>query len=609
MMQDLRENTKIIMILVALSFVGLMVFEWGMDISGRSVGLQTGSLGQVNGDPIPYQAYTVAYQNLYDQMQQQTGGSLSPAQIKEIEDAAFNEVVTQVLLQQELERRGITVSDEEIRQAAQWSPHPMLMQNELFMTDGRFDIQKYQEFLASPAANEQLLLQLEQYYRGAIPRTKLMRQVTAGTYITDAELWQAYQDRVETATVDYVALDIAQLAPGEVTVSDAEIEQYYENNEEDFERGATIRATVAALPKTPTTADTAATLERAREVRAQILAGADFAELAASESADAVSASMGGSLGTFSRGQMVPAFEEVAFSIPIDEVSEPFATDFGYHLIQVQERTDSTVTARHILFEFTPSEEALDQRYALADSLETIALEGGLTRAAQATGARIQRGITVSEDASFIPGIGSAIDAIEWAKEETELATGMTLSPVFETPEAFYLVELDSFTPAGQVPLEEASEQIRRELIVQKKRAQAREVGTAMVAEVGAGKTLEAIAQAHGLEVRSTGPFTRIGFNPVLGQANAATGAAFGVPIGSVSDVVETTAGLFIIRPTARQEADHAEWEAQKEAQRMNMLSVLRQQEIARWMRDLREQADIVDQRDQMLTTAPATAI
>ncbi len=607
MMQDLRENTKIIMILVALSFVGLMVFEWGMDISGRSVGLQTGSLGQVNGDPVPYQAYTVAYQNLYDQARQQTGGSLSAAQIAEIEDAAWNEVVTQVLLEQELERRGITVTDAEIRQAAQWSPHPMLMQNELFMTDGRFDIQKYQEFLASPAANEQLLLQLEQYYRGAIPRTKLMRQVTAGTYITDAELWQAYQDRTETATVDFVALDVAQLAPGEVTVSDAEIENFYEENEEDFQRGATIRATVAALPKTPTAADSAEALARARDVRAQIVGGADFAEVAATESADAASAAMGGSLGTFTRGQMVPEFEEVAFSIPIGEVSEAVATPYGYHLIEVQERTDDLVTARHILLPIEPSETALDRRYALADSLETIALSGGLTRAAQTTGARIQRGVTVSEDAAFIPGIGSALDAIDWAKEVAQLETGETISPLFETPQAFYLVELDSFTPAGQRSLAEASEQIRRELIIEKKRAQARGVGTAMVAEIRAGTSLEAIAQARGLQVDATGPFTRVGFNPVLGQANAATGAAFGVPIGEVSDVVETNAGLFIIRPTAREEADRAEWEAQKEAQRMNTLMQLRQQEIARWMRDLRNEANIVDQRDEMLTPATAT--
>jgi hypothetical protein len=75
MMQDLREKTKIIMIVVALAFVGLMVFEWGMDISGQSAAVQTGELGRVNGEPISYQAYTVAYQELYQQRAAVRGAS------------------------------------------------------------------------------------------------------------------------------------------------------------------------------------------------------------------------------------------------------------------------------------------------------------------------------------------------------------------------------------------------------------------------------------------------------------------------------------------------------------------------------------------------------
>ncbi|MBA2671774.1 MAG: SurA N-terminal domain-containing protein, partial [Gemmatimonadetes bacterium] len=179
MMQDLREKTKIIMIVVALAFVGLMVFEWGMDISGTSVGAQTGELGRVNGEPISQQAFMLAQQELTQQAQQ-SGRQLTPEERREIDDAAFNQVVNDILIGQELRRRGIQASNAEIVHAARWSPHPDLMQNELFLTDGRFDINKYQAYLNSPSANEELLLQLEQYYRQMIPRNKLVRQVSAG---------------------------------------------------------------------------------------------------------------------------------------------------------------------------------------------------------------------------------------------------------------------------------------------------------------------------------------------------------------------------------------------------------------------------------------------
>src|SRR5687767_4222243 len=98
MMRELREKTKWVMIIVALSFVALMVFEWGMDISGRSVGGMTGELGRVNGDPVTYEAYTLVYQQLYQQAQAMSGGTqMTREQVKEIEDAAFNQVVNDLL--------------------------------------------------------------------------------------------------------------------------------------------------------------------------------------------------------------------------------------------------------------------------------------------------------------------------------------------------------------------------------------------------------------------------------------------------------------------------------------------------------------------------------
>src|SRR5690606_17908225 len=135
MMREMREKTKVVMIIVAVAFVGLMVFEWGMDISGTSVATQTGELGQVNGEPVPYEAYSLAYQQLYEQARAQMGGvQLTREQIREIEDRAFDEVVNDILLRQEMRRKDIRVSDQEIVQAAQWMPHPDLMQNEIFLT-------------------------------------------------------------------------------------------------------------------------------------------------------------------------------------------------------------------------------------------------------------------------------------------------------------------------------------------------------------------------------------------------------------------------------------------------------------------------------------------
>ena len=88
-------------------------------------------------------------------------------------------------------------------------------------------------------------------------------------------------------------------------------------------------------------------LARAKDLRAKLLAGADFATLAKAESDDTGSGAQGGDLGEFKKGMMVPPFEEAAFAAKVGEVTEPVRTPFGYHLIKVESHvTKSLAEAR-----------------------------------------------------------------------------------------------------------------------------------------------------------------------------------------------------------------------------------------------------------------------
>lgn len=601
MMQSLRGTAgKILGVLFSLAFLGWMFFELGLDVAGGGRNARAGEIGSVNGEPVDYKTYQAVYQELLQQAQQ-GGTPLSAEQRRELEETAWNRVVSEMLIRQAIDARGIRVTDAEVKQAALWQPHPSLMQNELFQTNGQFDITKYQKFLTGPTANEDVLMQLEQYYRASVPQAKLFRQISAGAYVSDAELWRNFQDRNETATVEYVALDLGRLAPGEPAVSDDQVQEYYDAHKDQFKRDATARLTLAILSKSATGADTAASLRRAQAIRAELAGGADFAAVAKRESADPGSKDKGGDLGTFARGQMVPAFDAAAFSLPVGEISQPVLSPFGYHLIQVQQRNGDQVTARHILVPIQKSEEDQDRFYAKADSLEKLAGTVGVEQAARRTGATIRRGVTVSESSPYVPGIGSALEAVEWAGGDDAREKGGA-SPMMETEQAMYVAKLESFTPAGVMSLKEATPQIRRQLVLEKRQARARQVGQQMVAEVRSGrKSLQQVAADHGLAVQQAGPFTRADPNPVFGQANAATGAAFGVPVGKVSDVVKTTAGLFIIRPVARVQADRKAFEAQKRQLRSIAEAQLQQQVVSRWLDGLRKDAKIEDNRKSVL--------
>ncbi|HET6762844.1 MAG TPA: peptidylprolyl isomerase [Longimicrobiaceae bacterium] len=592
---------KVLASLFAAAFLGWMVLQVGLDATGRSQGASN-EVGRVDGRPLTLEEYNATYQQIYDNARRGRTGSLSADEQAQLREQTWQTLVERALLANELQRRHITVSDDEIAKAAQLMPPPDLAQNELFQTNGQFDLAKYQTFLRGPTASPELFARLEAYYREQLPQAKLVQQVGAGAWVSDQAMWRAFRDRNETATVEYVSLDLSRLAPNDAPVTDAEISTYYDAHKDDFKRTATARLDLAYIPIDITAADTAATLQHVQQLRAEIAGGADFAEVARRESKDPASRENGGDLGTFQKGQMVGAFDSAAFSLPLNQVSQPIKTQFGYHLIQVLERSATGAHARHILIPVAKADEELQRLDVRADSMRKLAPTMGLERAARLVGAVYRPAVTVSAAAPYVPAVGSAREGLDWAAEQAsaEDAPRNPVSDAFQTPMAEYVVRLVSYQPKGTLSLADATPQIRRTLIVDKKKAAARAAGQRLVPEIRGGKTLQQVAAANGLTVGTAGPFGRLDPNPVFGQASAAVGAAFGTPIGQVSNVVETTGGLFIIRPTARTQADARLFAQQKDQLRQLMTYQSQQEQVTRWMASLRRSAKIQDFRDRV---------
>jgi peptidyl-prolyl cis-trans isomerase D len=596
MMRQMRENTKWIMLVTAIAFVALMVFEWGMDITGQTGG-GVGELGRVNGTPVSYDQYQAAYRNLYDQVSRSQEMPISSAQNREIEEAAWNEVVNLILIEQELARRGISVSDREIQDAARFSPPQELAGDPLFQTEGVFDIQKYQDFLAT-SADELLLLQLEAYYRDIIPRSKLMRQVTSGIYFTDSELWDQYRFENERVKARFVAMDPSvRVADSAIEITDAEIRDYYRANQQNFQIPAQVEVKYVTLTKAPLVEDTLAARERAEELRREILEGAEFGEVARRESADQGSAAAGGDLGTFSRGQMVPVFDTVAFDAPLNRVLEPVQTNFGFHVIEVLSRQGDSARARHILIPIERTNESEIRLLTLADSLESMGATMSLEEAARILSIPVQQQV-MTEIFPFLAGVGQISDGLDWAFEE---ASPGEISGVFEDEQAFYMMELVSSAPSGVQTLENARATIEQVLRMEKKVEVARAEALELVDEARSAGTLDVLDGRGGLTVQEAGPLTRLEFFPGLGYQNRAVGAAFGLAEGEIGGPVVTESNVFLIQVLERLPADSLAWEEQKALQRAQAAFTVQQQRLGQWIEGLREAATIVDRRDQVL--------
>ncbi|MFC8560268.1 peptidylprolyl isomerase [Peribacillus frigoritolerans] len=122
-----------------------------------------------------------------------------------------------------------------------------------------------------------------------------------------------------------VYLQTKKLVEPRITVTDDEISTYFEDNKDTFAQAEQVEASHILVEDEKT----------AKKVAKELAAGGDFAKLAAEYSTDTETADNGGSLGYFGKGDMVEEFEDVAFDLDINKVSDPVKTEYGYHIIKV----------------------------------------------------------------------------------------------------------------------------------------------------------------------------------------------------------------------------------------------------------------------------------
>jgi peptidyl-prolyl cis-trans isomerase D len=602
-LQSMRSAAKYIWIFIVIFFVvGFILLDTSGLLGTNRVTTST-AVATVNGRDILYTTWSNASQNLIEQQQERLGRSLSGDEIQQIRQQAFDELVEGILLDQELKRRGIRVTDDEIREAARYTPLPELRQNPELQTEGQFDPAKYQRFLASPTARQGGLLRyLEQRYRSEIPRQKLFEQVASSVYVPDERLWRIWQDQHDSAQVSFVAF----LPTGSDTataVSDEELKRYYDRHKETFERPGRAIISVVHIPRVITAADTAAARNRAMALRAEILGGVKFDSVAARESADTVSGQNGGSLGRGGPGRFVADFEKAAYGLKVGEISQPVLTNFGYHLIKVDEHKGDTLALRHILVRIAQSDSSAVVTDRRADSLSNLA--AAATTPAKFDSAARRLGLPVSR-AAVIEGEPATVGG-RYVPGASAFAFGGArrgeTSELLDSEEGYALVRLDSLVPGGVPSFDEMKTEVRaavrREKAIAALLPKAREL-----AQRASTTSLEQAAEAQGLTVHKSGPFTRVGFVPGMGRLNEAIGASFGLPVGAVSAPITTNDGVFVIRVDRRVNADRAAFEAQKSTQRQQLTQALRRQEVQEFLTNLRKSAKIKDRRKELNAAA-----
>jgi peptidyl-prolyl cis-trans isomerase D len=597
-LQQMRGLAKYVWVLVALFFVGGFLLYETSGLMGRTPVTTTTAVAVVNGHEILYRDYMARVQSQIQGEQQRDQRSLTQDDQRRIENSVFDQMVNDVLLSDEYTRRGIVVTDDEVREFARYAPPPWITSAAELQTDGRFDPQKYQRLLASPQARQGgLLLQLENYYRTEIPREKLYDQVSNGVYVADPELWRAWKDQHDSAQVSFVAFTPTVDTTAGKSIPDSDLQTYFDAHKSDFEGPARASLSVIMLPRTVTAADTAAAKAHAEQLRTDIEKGEKFEDVAKRESADSASGANGGDLGKGGKGRFVAEFEKAAYALPVGEISQPVLTPFGYHLIRVDSKKGDTLDVRHILVRISASDSATSRIDKEADAISRLAAQSEdgskLDSAAKLYKLPVLH-IQAFENEPAVVDTHMIPSASAWAFGGS--ARRGETSELFDDENGYYLARLDSVKGGGEPKFDDVKQEVR--LRVAQQQALDKLVPEAQkLASAAAGSTLEAAASSAGKKVEQTALFARGSLVPGLGQFSEPIGAAFALPLGAVSAPVKSTQGVFVLRVDKRTVADSATWVAQKQAQRAVRLNQLRQQRVQMFMQDLRKAAKVDDRR------------
>ncbi|HKT60555.1 MAG TPA: peptidylprolyl isomerase [Gemmatimonadales bacterium] len=603
-MQAFRNAAKPLMVIVAFTFFAWLVVDLS-GITGNTGLLTKTAVGKVNGRNIDARTYQSVVQQNIDARQREAPSALGLEDYQEIRDQVWEQFVQNTVLDAEYKRRGITVTPDEIAEAMRNSPPPEFQKIPEFQTDSQFDLAKYQRWLTSSVA-QQYLPSLEAQYRDQLERSKLLRVVTADIYLSDAALWEQYRDEHETVKIGLAAIIARNIVPDSaVKLSDAEINAYYKAHLNDFDRPATSFLSFVALPRLTTAADTAAARARADSARAEIAGGAPFADVARRESADTVSAKAGGDLGEWTKGAMDPAFDSAAAKLPLNTLSEPVLSQFGFHIIEITSRKGDKIKGRHILIPIDVAGAHRDQLDAQADSLEKLGADksdpAALDTVARALHLPVGKTGPVQEGTKVQVGNLVVPDAGVWASTAKK---GQT-SPVIETSVAYYVFRVDSLQPAGVPPLGQIRDVVAYQARADKKLERGREIAREFYKRVQAGGSLQAVADSMKLPYKEFGPFSRV--NPPLDDP-IVVGTAFGLDTGKVSPLLDTKQGIYVLKVLEHTKADSAAFVKDLDNYRAKMINLARQDRVRNYLEALRQAAKVQDDRKKVLQQAPGQA-
>lgn len=486
-----------------------------------------------------YKVTVQEFQNAVQNESKEYKGQINDALIKQI---VLEKLINNRALINFLNHSGLTISKKQIDY--------QIRNDANFQLDGKFSEELYNRYLPSAYSKSN--------HRNSVATQLLIEQfsdgISSSSFVSDVEVKRVIQLIKQKRDISYTIIKAEDFVDS-VTISDEEIKNYYQNFQDQFKNPEQVKLAYLEISRKdlanneqvtdeqiskyyqdnifqytqperrkashilftlPTDADTATKDKlkaEAQSVLDKIKNGADFSEMAKAHSQDPGSADNGGDLGFFGQGEMVPAFEESAFSLTPGDISDLVESSFGYHIIKLisveggESKPLDTVKDEIIAsIQFDKVENAYVEK---VEAMQTIAYEQPDSLEPVAT----ELNLTIKESELLTSAGGKGIFAnpklLNAAFGETVLEEGNNSDLIELGDDHVAVIRLVERIPANTKPLEEVKDIIEPRLKQDLITAKAQEKASEFVKNLTDGTSLDELSKENSLIIENTGAIDR----------------------------------------------------------------------------------------------------
>jgi peptidyl-prolyl cis-trans isomerase D len=523
MLEDIREKSQG---LTAKIILGLIILTFAVAGVGSYTNSVDTSVATVNGESISQQDFNKAYQAQRSRMAEQFGEmfetlSNDAGYMANFRQGVLDNLINEKLIDQQSDALAIRVSDSRLKETIRKMPE--------FQVDGNFDNNRYlaiinqagfyqssdfRDYLRVEMARrqlsqalvtsefslpyqEKLQLDLQNQVRDIRFATISTEQFKGDIEVSDEEIntyYLANQSRFENkeqVKVDFVSLDVADIAKT-IVVTDNDVAEYYQENLSSFTEPAQRRISHILIEFTD---GEDAAEARAQDVLARLEQGEDFAVLAKELSDDTFSGENGGDLEWLESGVMEESFDAAALALKqVNDLSSLVKTSFGYHILKLTDfKAEMISPLEDVKVELTTklsNELAQDKFYALQQELARISFEfpDSLEDAATEVGVAIQTSPWLLRFGNQAPFDQSKV--VDAAFSDMVLQDNMNSDLLEISDDVAIVLRLNTYQEANVKPLTEVTSQIKEILVTQKSTEKAQQTADLLLADLTAGKSV-----------------------------------------------------------------------------------------------------------------------